>query len=89
MCWETILILCYSLLKTFCMQSGRRRTFDVNLFFSFQSLHCIPATILLALGSVRKKRKRNEVEGTQILEQSIDRAQLEKLGIVFYSVYKL
>lgn len=32
---------------------------------------------------------RDEVEGTEILEQSVDRAQLEKLGIVFYSVYKL
>lgn len=94
-CWEAVLILCYGLLNTFCMQSRRRRSpFDVNLLFSFQSLHHIPATILLALGSVwrgggGRERERDEVEGTEILEQSVDRAQLEKLGIVFYSVYKL
>lgn len=74
------------------MQSRRRRSpFDVNLLFSFQSLHHIPATILLALGRAGggEGAGRDEVEGTEILEQSVDRAQLEKLGIVFYSVYKL
>lgn len=97
-CREAVLILCYGLCKTFGMERGRKRSpFDTNLFFSFQSLHCTPATILLALGSVwrrkkerkkKRQRERDEVEGTEILEQSADRAQLEKRGL-FYSAYKL
>lgn len=30
------------------------------------------------------EKKKREVEGTEILEQAVDRAQLEGLGIVFY-----
>lgn len=90
-CREAVLILCYGLCKTLGMERGRKRSpFDINLFFSFQSLHCTPATILLALGSIwrrkkerkkKRQRERDEVEGTEILEQSADRAQLEKRGL--------
>lgn len=60
--------------------------FPFRAFITYQQLS---SWLLEVFGGEKKKRERDEVEGTEILEQSVDRAQLEKLGIVFYSVYKL
>lgn len=67
-------------------------SFPFRAFIAHQQLS---SWLLEVFGEEKKKekkrdrgRERDEVEGTEILEQSADRAQLEKRGL-FYSAYKL
>lgn len=91
MCWEAVLIVSCGLLKISCMRSGRRRSpFDVNLLFPFRAFTTtqqLSSLLLEVFGWRKRKIERIEVEDTEILKQSVDRAWLKKKnGILFYSV---
>lgn len=92
-CWYCAMV---SVRHSVCREGGREAhsiliySFPFRAFIAHQQLS---SWLLEVFGEEKKKEEkkgeRAEAEGTEILEQSADRAQLEKLGVVFYSAYEL